>query len=169
MERREFRQVSLARFFKGSSKINLNLDEIKIVNTLLAKYIMNQNYFKLISSIAGITPLAVFGDIRDLVVLFEDILEQDIFTRLLRFLKRYATNIRIDSINRYNGLLLGLFDDDGFFKGLGRLELLDIKSNMIKILTPVNKEDINEIHFGYILLDEKYNEIGRIRPGSGLI
>jgi len=63
-------------------------------------------------------------------------------------------------------LLVGLMDLKNRVLGLGIIEFIDYKNKKIKILSPVEKDQIKIIIMGGIKIDKNGKEIEKIKPGS---
>ncbi|ADC69075.1 NUC156 family protein [Methanocaldococcus sp. FS406-22] len=64
---------------------------------------------------------------------------------------------------RFNNLIVGLIDEEGFCIGLGILKAIDFENETLEILTPINEDEIKnikEIRFGRIKVDENGEELG---------
>jgi polynucleotide 5'-kinase involved in rRNA processing len=84
--------------------------------------------------------------------------------RIYNRLRSDFNNVRIIPIESIRGLYLGLYKK-GRFKGVGRLEDINFRENKIVFTASTDIDDLDEIVFGYLLLDENFNEKGSIRPG----
>lgn len=63
------------------------------------------------------------------------------------------------------GLMLGFIDKEGFVVGYGIISDIDPNRDIIRILTPIEKDKINIVHWGYIKLDlESFDEMGWVEP-----
>ncbi|AIJ05163.1 GTP-binding protein [Methanocaldococcus bathoardescens] len=64
---------------------------------------------------------------------------------------------------RFNNLIVGLIDGEGFCIGLGILKAIDFENETLEILSPINEDEIKtlrEIRFGRIRVNENGEELG---------
>ena len=64
---------------------------------------------------------------------------------------------------RFNNLIVGLIDEEGFCIGLGILKAINFENETLEILSPINEDEIKtlrEIRFGRIKVDENGEELG---------
>lgn len=166
-DRVEFRSLSLSKYFKNAKTIRLQLNDVRLRNVAIYKY--SDLVKEFIKSTLNIEAEAAFCDEKSAIVLLKDYVTDVQFSNLIKALKAKFEEVKVDVIKRYVGLVLGLFDDGGVFRGLGRLRSIDFKSGTIEVDTNVDEKAVKEIHFGYIVLDERFNEVSSIKPGTGLI
>ncbi|ACV25223.1 GTPase or GTP-binding protein-like protein [Methanocaldococcus fervens AG86] len=64
---------------------------------------------------------------------------------------------------RFNNLIVGLIDEEGFCIGLGILKSIDFENERLEILSPISEDEIKnikEIRIGRIKVDENGEELG---------
>ncbi|WP_456416556.1 Clp1/GlmU family protein [Methanocaldococcus sp.] len=64
---------------------------------------------------------------------------------------------------RFNNLIVGLIDEEGFCIGLGILKNINFENETLEILSPINEDEIKnlkEIRFGRIKVNENGEELG---------
>ena len=66
--------------------------------------------------------------------------------------------------DRFNNLIVGFIDREGFCRGLGILKEIDFENETLEVITPLNEYDvkniIKEVRFGRVKVNEHGEELG---------
>jgi len=162
--RREFRKIKMDSFFNPPKNYVYKLDDLNLENTILNTVSGDEYILKIVQELIGLRPVAACIDREDVYLIFDGILNKTDYLNIFNKLKQRFNNIKIISLNKLKGLLIGLYDDNGFI-GIGRLFKLDLKKKIIKFTSKELDRKVKKIIFGYLLLDEDFNEISSIKPG----
>jgi len=162
--RREFRKIKMDNFFNPPKNYTYRLDDLKIENTILGAVSRDEYTLKNVYNLIGLRPVASYIDRDDIYLIFNDILSKTDYLKIYNKLKDKFNNIRIISLNKLKGLLIGLYDDNGFI-GVGRLFKIDLNKRIIKFTSRESDKIVKRIIFGYLILDDDFNEIGSMKPG----
>jgi polynucleotide 5'-hydroxyl-kinase GRC3/NOL9 len=163
-DRKEFRRLRMGAYFRNCKEHVYKLDDIILENTVLEGRVRSGRFMELIHSSLGIRPDAIFTDRNDIYLFFRRKIDKSTYMRIYNRLRSDFNNVRIIPIESIRGLYLGLYKK-GRFKGVGRLEDINFRENKIVFTASTDIDDLDEIVFGYLLLDENFNEKGSIRPG----
>jgi polynucleotide 5'-kinase involved in rRNA processing len=168
-ERISFRNISLARYFKKPVRLEVEMNKVRVVNLIITRIPNEDEYINMIKALEGPKPLYIVGNHHTAVAVYEKSIPRDYLFKVRRLLSRYFSDVRITTIQRYKGLISAIFGTKGFL-GLARVEELDLYSNKIILSTDIrDKSLVKEVHLGYIVLDENYNEKSTLKPGHGLL
>jgi len=163
-DRRVFRHLKMGAYFYNCKEHILDLREIRLENTVIGSGVKSDQFIGFFNDVIGIKPEAIYTDKNDIYLIFKRRIDKSTYMKLFNKLRRDFNNVKIVSIESIKGLYLGLYKEREF-KGVGRLEDIDFKENKIIFTASRDIENIDRIVFGYLLLDEKFNEKGSIKPG----
>ncbi len=163
--RRIFRKLKMGEYFKYVRVLSLNLNEVKIENTVLSavtrlKYIDDLVYSLISKRVEG-----VYIDRDSIYMCFKDNLDKSQLMKLINRFREEFKEVKVISLSKIRGLYLGLYSDSKFV-GIGVLENIDIHRGKIIAKASVDPSmKIDRIVFGYLILDDDFNEVSRVAPG----
>ncbi|MEM2511032.1 MAG: Clp1/GlmU family protein [Candidatus Methanomethylicia archaeon] len=163
-ERTDYREFKLGQYFIGARTVTLKLSNIILLNTSIGYGNENTEIRNIIEKIISIKPLSVKTYGKTIVMLIKSFLRPDMHEKLYSYLKEKYDELKIVSLQKIRGLVLGLYDLSNRFLSLGILE--DISSEDIKVKSPVKSPlEVKYVRFGSIIVNEHGDEIARIKPG----
>lgn len=169
-ERAIFRTVSLARYFINPSEISIDMNKIKIYNIASGQILKDDDVITKISKLINKTPELILHDKKSITIIFRDKFSKEDFLTIKKLFANTYDEIRLASTSKYRGLILGLYDKNNVFMGLGRLDEINFKRGILRVTTTVKDVDkIACVHLGYLSLNENFTEKDRFKPGQGLI
>lgn len=169
-ERLTFRRLKMTRFLENSKNVRIPLNEVVVVNAMHGRRLTDDKIEERIREEIGKRPVALLSDKISILAIFDQKLSREEVMAVRGVLAEEYADVKVDYLSKYRGLVLGLFDSDQSFLGLGLLEALDLRRGEILLRTPVREIGrVRFVYFGYIALDEGGVEKARFKPGSGLI
>lgn len=169
-ERGDFRLFKLTKYLSNARSITLNLNNITLLNTTIRQMPENTFLKEIVKNTLNIEPEYAGSDGNTAVIVINKILTQNQLDYIEKVLSSANfMDIKIISTQLIKGLLLGLYDTEKHFLGLGVLEKLDLNKNIITIKGQINEQDptkIKYVYFGYMILNESGVEIKRLKPGT---
>ena len=169
-ERIVYRNVSMTKYFVSSSESILSLNKVKIFNMISGKIIRNKKLAMRIISLINKSPETIIYDKKSIIIIFNEKLNKEKFNLLKKTLSSLYEKPRIVYTTSYRGLLLGLYNKNNVFMGVGRLEEINFKKGILRITSTIkNTNEVAYIYFGYITLNKNFMENHRFKPGQGLI
>lgn len=163
-ERRVFRHLKMGMFFKEPRVYMYDMNRVIIENTVVNATINIKYLSDLVYSLINVYPESVFLDRDDLYLFFKNRLDKSRYMRIFNKFKEMFNNVKIISLDNLRGLYLGLYKDD-VFVGVGRLEDIDLKHKKVIFQADSGIGEIDKIVFGYLILDEEFNERASVKPG----
>ncbi len=164
-QRKTFRELAYRKYLENGQLIKLALDKLSVLYGIsLSGKKADRQVYKIVSSslksdvkYCEVSTDALFVLLKDA----ERFEQQDIreLRSTVRPLELYVTNEET-----IKNVIVGLFDEDGRFLGIGVLEDLDYDKREITIYTRVDAKKIAGIAFGYLKVDREGKEQGSIRP-----
>jgi len=163
--RMRYRAANLSSLAARRAPIELDLRSLRVLNASSLVLEEDAELARRLEVAAGVRPVAAgrFGE--EAVAVFRDRLEQQSFSYASAVLRGYGEP-RIVTLDRLVGLYMGLIDGRGRFAGVGRMTDLDLRSGALRGEAAfVGARDVGGVVFGYLILDDQWQEIGSIRPG----
>mgnify|MGYP001772673642 CR=1 FL=1 len=164
-ERARYRLTSLSSLAPRRTELDVDLKGVRIVN---ARSLLLQDDGELrrrLEAATGLRPELVGVSGEEAVAVFRGRLDQQAYGYAMAVLSG-AGEPRIVTLDRLEGLYLGLLDERDRFLGVGRLLSLEPRQGRLRCEAVLSsKGEVGGVVFGYLLLDEEWQEVGSIRPG----
>jgi len=153
-ERRKIRQSVYRRYMKNGKKINIPLRNVKILEGPIltgTMYMIKHSSTRIYYEVSGSTA-KIYTTSR---------LNRDIWNMIKRKHSN-VLNVNVLSKEDIKNLLIGIYNSNKYFIGIGILQDIDFDSKSIEIYTPVNPKYIKYLEIGRIKIDPiTLTEIGR--------
>ena len=163
--RKIFRRLKMGEYFRDIKILTFDLNKVRVENTILPAMIKVKYIDDLVYNLISKKVDGVYLDRDSIYILFKDALDKSRLIKLISKFKEEFKEVKIISLNKVRGLYLGLYNDSKF-AGVGVLENIDIRKRKITIKASINPGmKVNRILFGYLILDDNYNEVSRLSPG----
>ncbi|RLE73985.1 MAG: hypothetical protein DRZ80_05325 [Thermoprotei archaeon] len=148
-ERKIIRKSNYARWFENAKEIELSIGNIASAHSFIfSGSKLSIDEIKLFSKY--INTKILYGEICPEVYLF--VIEGWEKPRVEKILDKKILFLTSDV---FNNLLVGIRSKEKLFEGLGIITSIDFNEWKIKILTPVVREKITNIQFGYVKVNPK--------------
>ncbi|WP_423792436.1 Clp1/GlmU family protein [Methanocaldococcus indicus] len=150
-ERKKIREEKWKKYFENSKEIIINFKDFILSGSKLfygVKITENEKY--LIENLLKWKILYGSRIDKQYIIVKEDL--ERIHISLDRNFIFYLDK------DRFLNLLVGLIDKDGFCEGLGIVKEIDFENETLKILTPISLDNIKEIRFGRIKINDDFTE-----------
>lgn len=165
-ERSDFRSLKLTNFLMNCKKIWTDLHKITLLNTLLTYGREDAELIKSVEDLTGIRPEHLERGEEWVLIIFNRPVQHTNLNILRATLSSFFSEVKIILKSKLKGLMLGLYDKDKKFLGIGVLEDIDFNIKKMLIRTPVRNGDlIKYIYLGYLIIGENGSEIGSLKPG----
>jgi len=165
-ERLGFRRLKFTQFLTGMRQIRLNLDKITLINTMINCDSVDPQLKGLIREMIGRVPSRLIVNGPNIILVFDEVIDSNSHKIIRNNFKGRFQEIKIICTPRLRGLLLGLYNSEKRFLGIGILESLEIGKRSIRIKSAVrDHENIRYVALGFLFLNENGEEAGRVKPG----
>lgn len=151
-ERRGYRRYYLSRFLKDPKVRDISIDQVSLENTVLGDICirMYRGY-----------KYGMYFDGERLIVYSYGVVPEDVRREIVEGLN--IRRVGFIDVRRLKGLILGLYKGDRFLN-IGLLREIDLIGRRMKVLTDVDDKP-DRVVFGYVIYDDGFNEVARLRPG----
>jgi len=158
-ERKMLREASYKRYLSSAKVRTFNLRKIGFMGAIFSNGIplSKEKIYELQSTLGVNVVHAEETPDRLLVVLEKPIRGSIAIARELSEKIGKKVNIIYEGFER--GLLVGIWDKNGRFLGIGMISEIDYKNRQIRVLTNVEEEEVGMIQLGQIRIDESGKEI----------
>jgi len=166
-ERKILREYAFARIFSDAKIVSLNIDRLSFLYSLFGSGLqLTNDQLKKYESLIDVPVVygEIFTDYGFLVC--KGSLNEEKIKNIKEKLSRAPNGnkfIVVDE-NFAKNILVGLFNSNYNFLGLGVISDIDFHKKTINILTNVDENDIQIIEFGNIRVSEDGKEIGKVNP-----
>lgn len=160
-ERRVYREGMYRKYMQGARIRIFDLKRVKLVNTYLGSSIPLPPYERRkIEKILGQRIYWSGWYNKSLVLYLDKVLVQNELESLKSALG--AEDVICIKRGQERGIIVGLYDFNNTYLGMGVINEIDFERNSIKIITPVN-ENPSLIVVGLIRLNNDFREIGKVK------
>ena len=156
--RRELRAQGYRRYLEGAKVISVQLDWVGVEGRLPGSGLRpSRERLALIKSILGAEPLLCEENQEKLTLVFEEEPPpQEHISRLEGYLGK---KVEVFLKGEEKDLLIGLYDREGRFLGIGTVVCLDYRKRALRVFTPVEEDAVAKICVGKIRVDKDGNEL----------
>ncbi len=158
--RRLSRRSAYARYLEGSTVTSYDLDEVGLLGTFLGSGRPRPDMVEPFSRSLGCRLLHLEEASDAIVMVCEG---RPNLGALKAIAELTGKEVRYTTPERLRRLYVGLLDDDGLCVAVGLLERFDLESRFVRVRTKYYGVP-DRIEFGYVRLNEKYEEVGRREP-----
>ena len=136
------------------------------INTMINCDSVDPQLKGLIREMIGRVPSRLIVNGPNIILVFDEVIDSNSHKIIRNNFKGRFQEIKIICTPRLRGLLLGLYNSEKRFLGIGILESLEIGKRSIRIKTAVrDHENIRYVALGFLFLNENGEEAGRVKPG----
>ncbi len=167
-ERAEFRAFRMGGYLLGAKPHVFDLKSVRLLNMSATECMECREVLKVLENLR-LRPSLVTCDGASVFVVFRRRIDPESFKLLLNSLKLMFREVSIIYEERLKGLLVGLYDGDMRFLGIGRILDLDFEHRILRAACKFvsgGPEDVKVIQTGYLIVDEYGREVERLRPGQ---
>lgn len=164
-ERIAYRASALGTYLSNSRRVEIPVGSVKLVNTRLYNEQRDPELEGVVRELLGEPPIRVEKGPDGVLVVVGDELEREVFQSLRRLLSSASPNVHIVAEGRVRGLYLGIYDEHDKFAGVGRLLGFSREEDKLFLETNVSQDKISKLVFGYLIIGERGDEEGALKPG----
>jgi len=157
--RRTLRELSYKRYLRNAKVegFPLNWTKIEGVHSSPSLFLTNER-LRRIEKTLGIQPVFCKETVEAIWVVLRRSQRLD-FERLYKAEEVFKKRVRVVQKGDEKGLVVGLYDEENKFLGLGIIWGIDYRRKVMKVYTPVTQK-VATIRVGKVRLDNVYREIG---------